>query len=393
METGGGRKQKKTVSVIVPVYNVKRYIKECLWSIAGQSYLNIEAIVVDDGSWDGSGALCDEIAAKYPNMSIIHQENQGVAKARKRGVNAAKGEYVCFVDADDFIEPDYCLKLMQRIEDYDLLITCSYPEYGIDGKAPYGSYKTEKEMAYIYKNMMMYGDTKEHGLAPYICDKLFRADIAKNVFEEINEDIYLSEDAEFLYRYVLKCSSLRISSSVCGYHYRKRRDSATYSVHERYLINYNNLYLSLKGVFENHPQEERLMMQLQKWMSKMIYNATRVMGFDVSTQIIGDIFPFQNILKGKNIVLYGAGYIGQMYYRQIIYYRECDIVLWVDKKYVEYKKMGVRPIDEIKKKAFDFVVIAVESEMLAMEIRNSLIADFEIENEKIVWKESRSAVI
>ena len=139
METGGGRKQKKTVSVIVPVYNVKRYIKECLWSIAGQSYLNIEAIVVDDGSWDGSGALCDEIAAKYPNMSIIHQENQGVAKARKRGVNAAKGEYVCFVDADDFIEPDYCRNLVQQIKGFDLLVASSYSAYDIQGKIPCGS--------------------------------------------------------------------------------------------------------------------------------------------------------------------------------------------------------------------------------------------------------------
>lgn len=385
--------QTSLISIIVPVYNVKEYIRECLLSIASQSYPQIEAIIVDDGSKDGSGALCDEIAHNYPNMYVIHQDNQGVAMARKRGAGQAKGEYICFVDADDFIEPDYCRNLVQQIKGFDLLVASSYSAYDIQGKIPCGAYETDEELAYIYANMMMYGNTNEYGLAPYICDKLFRTNIAQKVFEETDKTVFLSEDADFLYRYALKCKSLRISESVCGYRYRKRADSATYSIHETYLKNYNDLYLSLKTVFEKHPQKEELILQLQKWMSKMICKATRVMGFDVSVQVLEYIFPFQNALKGKKAVLYGAGNVGQMYYRQICFYEECNLALWVDKNYVKYEKQGVRPVEEVKRTAFDVLVVAVESEKTAMEIKDGLMRDLGVEGEKIVWEKPRSTVI
>lgn len=93
------------LSIIVPVYNVEAYLQACVESLIAEDMSNVEVILVDDGSTDGSGALCDELAKRYPCIQCIHKENEGVSAARNDGLNAAKGKYVLFVDADDLIAP------------------------------------------------------------------------------------------------------------------------------------------------------------------------------------------------------------------------------------------------------------------------------------------------
>lgn len=111
------------VSVIVPVYNVEKYIKRCVESIAMQTYQNIEIILVDDGSTDTSGKICDELSEKYPAVKVIHQENGGLSDARNAGLKAATGEYVLFVDSDDYIIYDAVEKLVHKAtrENLDVL--------------------------------------------------------------------------------------------------------------------------------------------------------------------------------------------------------------------------------------------------------------------------------
>ena len=101
------------VSVIVPVYNVRPYLDQCLASIAAQTYANIEAIVVDDGSTDGCAAICDGWAAKDPRFRVIHQQNRGLSAARNAGLNIAQGEYIQFVDSDDYVDPRFTEALLQ----------------------------------------------------------------------------------------------------------------------------------------------------------------------------------------------------------------------------------------------------------------------------------------
>ena len=97
------------ISIIVPVYNVQKYIGKCIDSILSQTYLNIELILVDDGSSDASGRICDEYGKRDGRIRVIHQENEGVSSARNHGMEEAQGEYLCFVDADDWI-PKYSVK-------------------------------------------------------------------------------------------------------------------------------------------------------------------------------------------------------------------------------------------------------------------------------------------
>lgn len=94
------------ISIIVPVYNVKDYVEKCLDSICGQTYKNLEIVVVDDGSTDGSGEICDTYAQKDPRVKVIHRENRGVSAVRNEGLDIALGEYIGFVDGDDWIDSD-----------------------------------------------------------------------------------------------------------------------------------------------------------------------------------------------------------------------------------------------------------------------------------------------
>lgn len=117
------------VSIIVPVYQVKEYISECVESLLAQTYTNLEILLVDDGSTDGSGEICDEYAAKDSRVRVVHQENQGPSVARNTGLDYAKGEFVAFVDADDVALPDFIMTLYMLAEVHKADITaCAYME-------------------------------------------------------------------------------------------------------------------------------------------------------------------------------------------------------------------------------------------------------------------------
>lgn len=108
-------------SIIIPVYNVKQYLHDCLNSVLNQRFLNYEVICINDGSTDGSSLILDEYAAKYSNISIINQENKGLSAARNAGIRAAKGDYIFFLDSDDWIEPDTLKILAEKQKGEDLL--------------------------------------------------------------------------------------------------------------------------------------------------------------------------------------------------------------------------------------------------------------------------------
>ena len=108
----------KVISVIVPVYNVAAYLPQCMDSILSQSYEALEVILIDDGSTDGSGALCDAYEKKDPRVRVIHQKNGGAASAKNAGLRIATGEYLTFVDSDDFLEPGAYLFMVSTLESY-----------------------------------------------------------------------------------------------------------------------------------------------------------------------------------------------------------------------------------------------------------------------------------
>lgn len=108
--------ENQLISIIVPIYNVEKYLKECIESIINQTYKNIEIILVDDGSPDNCGKICDEYSQKDKRIIVLHKENGGLSDARNKGIDIAKGDYLTFVDSDDFVNIDYIEKLYNSIK-------------------------------------------------------------------------------------------------------------------------------------------------------------------------------------------------------------------------------------------------------------------------------------
>ena len=115
------------VSIIVPVFNVKSYVSECVGSLCRQTYTNLEILLVDDGSTDGSGEVCDEYAGRDERIRVIHQANRGLSGARNTGLDNVQGEYIAFVDSDDLVSPNYVETLYELLMRYDAdIAACAY---------------------------------------------------------------------------------------------------------------------------------------------------------------------------------------------------------------------------------------------------------------------------
>ena len=113
------------ISIIIPVYNVKLYLDNCIQSVIQQSYTDFECILVDDGSTDGSSEICDQWAEKDNRIIIVHQPNGGVSSARNKGLEQAKGEYICFIDSDDWVDVDYLSAMINNLKEKETdLIIC-----------------------------------------------------------------------------------------------------------------------------------------------------------------------------------------------------------------------------------------------------------------------------
>lgn len=125
-------KQSLRISVIVPVYNVAAWLPRCVDSILAQTCENLEILLVDDGSADDSGRICDAYAEKDPRIRVIHKENGGLSSARNAGLDLASGEYIGFVDSDDWIEPEMYAEMLARMEKYDAQLVCA-GRYDVDG--------------------------------------------------------------------------------------------------------------------------------------------------------------------------------------------------------------------------------------------------------------------
>ena len=144
------------VSVIIPVYNAEQYLKRCLDSVLAQTYQDFEIICIDDGSTDNSGAICDEYAKKDSRIRILRKENGGVSSARNAGLNIAEGEYITFIDSDDYVDTDYMQTLYENLEGADAVASGSREVAGdvvTRVRTPNEqTYKTNRRIKEAYKN-------------------------------------------------------------------------------------------------------------------------------------------------------------------------------------------------------------------------------------------------
>ena len=382
------------ISIIIPAYNANAYLSECLESIIGQTYSDLEIIIIDDGSTDNTSAICDQYATKDTRIRVVHQENFGAAAARKRGLQMSNGKYICFVDADDKIESSMIEYFAANISSCDLITAGCYCEitdnewYKRFDAFASGIYDSESELSYFLRNFITFNDQMVDGILPFLVTKMFKSEIAKEVIKDVDLNITYAEDRDFLFRYILKCKSICVTDE-CFYYYRNNNNSITRSKNDNFMKDLNNLYLSLKPVFLQHPARNELMHQLQLFILSRIYKITHYMRFGREVQIINYTFPFYNLPIGIKVILYGAGTIGLDYYRHIKEKKEYNLVLWVDKNWERYQDRFayVASPDCIAQTEYDYIILAV-SMKYADEVRKELILKG-IPKDKILWENPR----
>ncbi|ORO58873.1 capsular biosynthesis protein CpsI [Streptococcus oralis subsp. oralis] len=215
------------ISVIVPVYNVEAYLERCVESILQQTYTHFELILINDGSTDSSGQICDHLASQYENIKVYHIENAGVSNARNMGIQLATGSWVTFIDSDDFVTQDYLATLVSAVEGLNVgfaIAPLHHIKNGIVTDIPSHSGKTELwSTEETMKELLMTTRTSFFPVA-----KLFKRDLLAD--EKFNTNYHLAEDALFLTELLLKtrCSCVFIDKPV--YYYDHREGSATTSV-------------------------------------------------------------------------------------------------------------------------------------------------------------------
>ncbi len=385
--------KQKLVSIVVPVYNVEQYLPDCVDSILAQTYTNLQIILVDDGSKDASGEICDSYAKKDERICVIHQANQGAASARKNGVKEAEGEYLCFVDADDAVSPEMVQFLADKIGSCDMVTSgCEVINLKGQKQCRYdvlmeGEYKTAEEMEDVWKNMITSMDSFKDGILPFLFTKMYKTILMKSVIDSVDLSLVYAEDRDLLFRYILKCSSIRITHRPL-YEYRLRSDSAVHSRHLDMLRNMDALYKSLEKAFEEHPKKDDLMRQLQMFLVSRMHNIPTWMGFCPEARMVRYLYQPQIDMRGKKIVLYGAGSVGKDYYVQIQASSYSEVVLWTDKKWTDYRESRyiIESPENVSETEFDYLLIAVKNSKLAEEIKCEWI-EKGIPKRKILWVE------
>lgn len=226
--------QEILVSVIVPIYNIKMYIDKCLMSIMNQTYKNLEIILVDDGSTDGCYELCDSYVNKDKRIKVIHKKNGGLSEARNVGIENSKGEYLCFIDGDDYISEHYVeFMLREALINYSDIVQCSYARV-------YDSGKVEN---YISHYMKIYGNKVEEtiirkGINPegYViaCNKLYKRRLFKDVRYPVGR---IHEDLATTYKLIYSSNNIVVMQEIL-YFYVQRSNSIMNTRSEKSLLHW-----------------------------------------------------------------------------------------------------------------------------------------------------------
>lgn len=232
-------------SVIVPVYNAEKYLSRCIDSILNQTYQNFELLLVDDGSKDKSGSICDKYGKTDSRVIAIHQSNSGPGTARNNGLHNAKGRYIIFVDSDDYLDSAYFEVVAENINEYDLLSFAHYNNYGEKLE------KTDSKTSSLKKDdaTVLFMDALNCGMTlDYLWDKVYDADIILN--NKITfADVRTGEDTIFNIKYLSHCKRIRTDENAY-YHYWITPNSISKGFQPDYLESNRLQIMTLKTTFD-----------------------------------------------------------------------------------------------------------------------------------------------
>ena len=258
------------ISIIVPVYNVEAYLERCVESILSQTYTNFELLLINDGSTDASGCLCDQLASTNENIKVFHIENRGVSNARNLGIEQSRGEWLTFIDSDDFITNDYLETLISaaradvsvgfsvaRVHHVKNDQVTDLPEFS----GQESIWSAEQTM----KELLMTTRTSFFPVA-----KLFNKQLIENF--RFSTDYHLAEDALFLTEVLLetKCNSVFIDKPI--YYYDHREGSATTSVNSHVFDTIEVYKIIIPKVYQCFPQLKPELVNRESWSYITVYD-------------------------------------------------------------------------------------------------------------------------
>lgn len=377
---------KGKISVIVPIFNISEYLEKCIKSICNQSYPDLEIILVDDGSTDDSGSICDYYATIDKRIMVIHKESGGMVTAKKAGLEAATGDYVAFVDGGDWIEPemysemlDLCIK-----DDADFVESgCKY-DLGVSSHGKENEILlNDSEREQLIKEWMV--SPEEAIVRSMIGNKLYRTAIMRRIYLKVDNRRTFGEDY-INYMYLIKYSTKMIITSKIYYHYIPREKIISRDTSIGQLQNSCELFCRCceliremySGIEEN---------KINIWFARHTVEDFYKINFNMEASM--PTYKIENIdeLRNKKVVIYGAGNVGKDVYIQLCKYCDIKIVDWIDKNNnrYHYPYYTVHNASVLSCLEYDFILIAVLRENVANSIKSDMIA-YGIPGDKVIWK-------
>lgn len=378
------------ISVIITVYNTEKYLRECLESIINQTYSNLEIIIVDDGSTDLSAEICDLYKNMDSRIRVIHQINMGMIAARKTGVNAAQGEYISFIDSDDYIDPEMYMKVVDTINKYNNLDCVIFGIKEIyenrkltkKNKISAGCYNSD-ELEKIYDSILFNGNFFEFGVLPNLVVKIVRKEILiDSNFLSINNSVWYGEDVVGTLCLFSKIKTIAVID-FAPYNYRQNNYSNGFNTLNVSAGDLQNLCKELKNTSMKYKSPGRFAEQIKMYM----YFVILLRQFEkVAMEYPDFLFPFKNIKQGMDVILYGAGQFGISVYKYLYKSKFCNVKLWVDKNADQAEKISLPVVlpDNISKTNFDYIIITVLNETTAESI-NCFLIRMGIDRQKILF--------
>lgn len=245
---------KSLVSIIVPIYNGEKYILKCLNSLVNQTYKNIEIIVVNDGSIDNSLSLVKEMALKNNNIKVIDKINTGVSDTRNAGIDMASGEFLMFVDADDWIEKETVQECVQNVGNCDAV---RFLEYIIDdGPLKLVSCKYNNTPDRITNSNEVFEDLIKNDIQGHSCCFFYKSSIIKQNNIRFNKRLVYCEDIVFLLNFLNKCNNIKLLNKPFYNYFKGNSNSATSSI-ENIIRNLKTLPLIRNEVIDTFSKDKK----------------------------------------------------------------------------------------------------------------------------------------
>lgn len=220
----------KMVSVIIPVYNTEKFLERCIQSVINQTYCNLEIILINDGSTDNSLNICEKYKQLDKRIGLISGENYGVSHARNMGIERAKGEFLYFIDSDDFLDLDAINKMLHEFEKSNCeLVIAAYNE--IEDKGKVISRRKKWERLQLKNDEAKSFVLDEDGGGGYLWNKLFKSSIIEKFQIRFDENIYVWEDVLFVMKYLDRCCYINLIDDVVYTYCRREGSAVEYSLY------------------------------------------------------------------------------------------------------------------------------------------------------------------